>query len=181
VSDVENLRTTGSRIQSILEQFEGLPECRPLEWAEELVRLLTSMYGEGLTRIIEIASQDEAPRGDAFVRRLCDDRLLSSLLLLHELHPDDVRQRVERALHDVGSSLGAGDAHLLELDEQDASVKIRLLSGSSSVQAASETLVRRAIEDAAPEIENVIIDRPLPRTQVQITRKPLAEAVESAR
>jgi hypothetical protein len=173
VSDADNLRATGDRIAQLLEQFESLPDPRAGEWAEELVRLVTSMYGEGLARALELACGPESVAGPALLARLAEDELLASLLLLHGLHPDGMRSRVERALAELGRSLGSSDVRLLDADEEAGSVRVRLLSDHGrAVSASLEQLVRRAIESAAPEVVAIEVERPLPSTPVRLGRRP---------
>ena len=61
---------------------------------EELVQCVMSLYGAGLERVLDTVGPDA-------VRRLADDELVGNLLVLHDLHPDDVDTRVQRALDQV--------------------------------------------------------------------------------
>jgi hypothetical protein len=179
VSDADNLRATGDRIAQLLEQFESLPDPRAGEWAEELVRLVTSMYGEGLARALELACGPESVAGPALLARLAEDELLAGLLLLHGLHPDGMRSRVERALADLEQSLGSSDVRLLDADEEAGSVRVRLLADRGhSVAASLEQLVRRAIESAAPEVVAIEVERPLPSTPVRLGRRPSGDPAQ---
>ena len=146
MSDADNLRATGDRIARLLEQFESLPDPRPAGWAEELLRLVTSMYGEGLTRVLELACGPEPVAGPALLTRLAEDDLLASLLLLHGLHPDAMQRRVERALAGLEGSLGSADVRLLEVDEDEASVRVRLLADHGRA-CVSLTRAARASSD----------------------------------
>jgi hypothetical protein len=169
VSDAKNLRTTGERIEQLLSELEGMPDRRALEHAEELIRLLTDMYGAGLERILDASCGAEPMCGPELLEFLGRDQLVSSLLLLHDLHPESPEARIERALEDLSATLGAGDAHLLEFNETEGSAKIRLLStGGGSAQVATDELVRRAVEKVAPEVERIELVRPLPSSPVRL-------------
>jgi len=173
VSDADNLRATGDRIAKLLEQFESLPDARAAVWAEELVRLVTSMYGEGLTRVLELACGPESLAGPSLLTRLAEDELVANLLLLHGLHPVGMKSRVERALAGLERTLGSGHVRLLDADEEAGSVRVRLLAEhGGSVPASLEQLVRRVIEDAAPEVGVIEVERPLPSTPVRLERRP---------
>ncbi len=173
MSDADNLQATGDRIAKLLEQLEALPDDRAAKWAEELVRLVTSMYGEALTRVLELACGPEPLGGESLLARLADDELVASLLLLHGLHPESLQVRVERALSSLQRSLGSGDVRLLDVDEETGTVRVRLLAGGAgSVPASLEQLVRRTIEDAAPEVGAIEVERPLPSTPVRLGRRP---------
>ena len=74
--------------------------------AEELVRLLLGLYGDGLGHIME-ALAAEGAAGLKIRDRLLADPLVESLLLLHDLHPLDVDARIQRALDRVRPYLGS--------------------------------------------------------------------------
>jgi hypothetical protein len=78
-----DLRAVGDRIEALLDQLESTLEARAWEQVEDVVSLVTQLYGGGLARILELAGDDGALR-----ERLADDDLVASLLLLHDLHPD---------------------------------------------------------------------------------------------
>ncbi|MFF4195859.1 hypothetical protein [Nonomuraea sp. NPDC001831] len=119
------------RIESLLERAEPP--------AVELAQALLDLYGEGLTRIMAAADDDLAAR-------LAADDVVAHLLLLHDLHPIDVRTRVEDALRGTGAEVVAVEGDL---------VRLRLPDDGSSADA-----VRRAVRDAAPEVEQVEIVGP---------------------
>jgi hypothetical protein len=109
--------------------------------AEELVRQLTDLYGDGLTRVVEIL-REQAP--DLLAAIAADDAV-TDLLALHDLHPLDAAARVRRALDRVG-----GDVGYLGLD--GGVVRVWLGGGCSSVPRAT---VEAAVRDAAPELAGV--------------------------
>lgn len=110
---------------------------------------MVDLYGAGLRRIL--ARLDEAA-----VRRLVADDLVASLLLVHGLHPHDVRTRVATALDSVRPYLGShgGDVRLLEVTG-DGVVRLELTGSCRSCPSSSVTLelaVEDAVRAAAPEI-----------------------------
>ncbi len=126
---------------------------------EELLRLVTDLYGGALARVVELA-QEEAP---AVVDRLVDDELVASLLLVHGLHPAAVGARVEDALESVRPFLAQhdGDVELLDLDAEAGAVLLRLLGSCDGCPSSAVTLqgaVERAIREAAPEIVTIDVE-----------------------
>ncbi|WP_372661405.1 NifU family protein [Amycolatopsis kentuckyensis] len=109
--------------------------------AEELVRQLTDLYGEGLARIVAVLREH---RPDLLAAVAADD-LVTGLLALHDLHPHDVATRVRRALAGLG-----GDAGYLGGD--GGVVRLWLDGGCASV---SRSAVEAVVRDAAPEITRV--------------------------
>ena len=117
-----DLRMTGERIDALIEALAagGGPAspARSRERAEELVRVVTDLYGAGLERLLDIA-YESGRLDDELLGLLADDELVASLLLVHGLHPYDVRTRVERALEGVRPYLGShgGDVELLTVTD----------------------------------------------------------------
>ncbi len=135
-------------VERLLEQLEELPE--PARGcALEAVQGLLGLYGEGLRRILERVDDAAA---------LSEDELVATLLLLHDLHPTSVEERVLAALEEVSPYMGShgGGVELVEI--ADGVVRVRL-EGTCSGCAASTVTLKLAIEDAvlkaAPEIHSV--------------------------
>src|ERR1700689_4438302 len=74
---------------------------RARERAEELVRTVVALYGEGLERVLSIVHEASGERSDAVFAQLCEDKLVESLLCLHGLHPIPLEERVQDALASV--------------------------------------------------------------------------------
>ncbi len=163
-----DLRTTGERIDALIEGLAAAPPGpaapgRAREQAEELVRAVTDLYGAGLERLLEIA-YDSGRLDDELLDRLAADELVASLLLVHGLHPYDVRTRVEQALESVRPYLGShgGDVELLDVTDA-GEVQLRLLGSCDGCPSSSVTLelaVQDAIEAAAPEIVSIEVETP---------------------
>jgi Fe-S cluster biogenesis protein NfuA/nitrite reductase/ring-hydroxylating ferredoxin subunit len=151
---------TGERIERLLEaSAAGGPIVR--ERAEELVRLVVELYGAGLERILELAYEAGA-LDDDLLASLAADELVSSLLLVHGLHPYGVEERIERALDGVRPYLGShgGDVRLLGVTEEGV-VRLELLGSCDGCASSSVTLelaVEDAIHAAAPEIVGIEVE-----------------------
>ena len=157
-----DLGATGERIDALLTaSATGGVVAR--ERAEELVRLVTDLYGTGLEQMMEIL-HEAGHLDDDVLRRLASDELVSGLLLVHGLHPYGVEQRVEEALESVRPYLGShgGDVELLDVTDE-GTVRLRLLGSCDGCPSSSVTLklaVEGAIESAAPEVESIEVETP---------------------
>jgi len=153
-SGLDQLSETGERIDSLLSAL-GTSGPMAQQRGEDLVALVTNLYGAGLERLIEVLA--DAGRLDAAaLDALAADELVSGLLLVHGLHPYDVTTRVAAALDSVRPYLGshAGGVELTGVDE--LGIAHLTLEGScngcpSSTVTVSSTL-ERAVLEAAPEV-----------------------------
>jgi Fe-S cluster biogenesis protein NfuA/nitrite reductase/ring-hydroxylating ferredoxin subunit len=150
---------TGERIEELLAALRARGGAAA-DTAEELVRLLVGMYGDGLA-VIMAALAEEGETGRAIVDRLTADPLVEGLLLLHGLHPLDVDERIQRALDRVRPYLGSHAGGVQYLGVRDGVARLRL-EGSCHGCPSSTVTVRLAIEgavqDAAPEVAEVIVE-----------------------
>jgi Fe-S cluster biogenesis protein NfuA len=169
-----SLRAAGDQIEQLLDELEATADTATCARAETLLRLVTELYGAGLARAVELARLVDPAVLDAFV----DDELLASLLVVHDLHPDSVLDRVEAALARVRPLLGAhgGDVELVGIDPDTATVVVRLLGTCDGCPSSAITLqsaVERAITESAPEIVTIEVDAPAPTPPaVAVTLSP---------
>jgi Fe-S cluster biogenesis protein NfuA/nitrite reductase/ring-hydroxylating ferredoxin subunit len=142
---------------------------------DELVSAIIELYGEGLTRIVrELAEQGE----EGLLLRLAGDGVIGSLLLIHDLYPIPLEDRVEEALASVRPYMEShgGDVQLLRLEDGVAHLKlVGHCHGCPASAATLELAIKEALEEAAPdllglEVEGVAEPKPI--------RKPLAMAAQ---
>jgi Fe-S cluster biogenesis protein NfuA/nitrite reductase/ring-hydroxylating ferredoxin subunit len=131
------------RVEALLAEVEGDPK------AQELVLALVELYGEGLARIVATVPDPHA---------LAEDDLVAHLLLLHDLHPVPVEERVRGALEEVKPYMQSHGGGVELVDVEDGVVRLRM-QGSCEGCAASELTLKLAIEDAvqkaAPDVERI--------------------------
>jgi Fe-S cluster biogenesis protein NfuA len=157
MATAQDLRTIGDTIERRLDELRAVADPRLYDRAEELLRLVTELYGAGLARIVDLVGETSP----AILERLVDDELVASLLVVHGLHPDGLTARIEHSLEGVRPFLAqhGGDVELIDVDADAGAVLLRLLGNCDGCPSSAVTLqsaVERAIVEAAPEI--VIID-----------------------
>ncbi len=171
-AEKKNLRAVGDRIEQLLEDMRAAADPRLYGQVEEVLGLVSELYGGGLARIVEVLGENDPQ----LLSRVAHDELIASLLLVHGLHPDDLATRVARALEGVRPMLAGhgGDVELLDIDEAAGAVHLKLLGSCHGCPSSTVTLrlaVETAIAEAAPEI--VIIDVEQPTEEAL----PVGEAV----
>jgi Fe-S cluster biogenesis protein NfuA/nitrite reductase/ring-hydroxylating ferredoxin subunit len=148
------------RVQELQARLDtdGDPATRDL--AEELVSAVVQMYGAGLERIVG-SLLDGGEEGERLAAALAEEELVAALLLIHDLHPVPLKQRVRSALEQVRPYMEShgGDVELLSLEEGVARISLR---GSCSDCAASavtlELAIKQALEEVAPDLEGLEVE-----------------------
>jgi Fe-S cluster biogenesis protein NfuA len=145
------LSESSRRVETLLERFSAFPASTGARTdAEELVRVISALYGECLRRVIARIREQFKGAGDDALERCCDDPLVASLLVTHGLHPVPLERRVERALDALRPALRekGADVELLSVDEDVVAVRV-------DGMADLVPLVEQAIHAAAPEVLEV--------------------------
>ncbi|MFI7416787.1 NifU family protein [Nonomuraea sp. NPDC049684] len=149
-----------ARLLERLEETLGRLESTPgptAETALDAVAILAEVYGEALARVM-----DRAPAGSAVAAALADDELLGHLLVLHDIHPEPLRRRVERALDGLAGALRAQGVEARLADVTDDVARVRLTGGCSSGSEPVRLAVEQAVRAVAPEVETVEVSRAAP-------------------
>jgi len=148
------------RIEELLAGFDAAQTPRRArERAEELVRTVVKLYGDGLERVLTIVHAELGEdRSEPVFARLCEDKLVETLLCLHGLHPIALEQRIEAALQSVLPYIKSHRGNM-EISRIEGDVVYLRLEGScDGCQASATTLklaVERAILERVPEISEV--------------------------
>jgi Fe-S cluster biogenesis protein NfuA/nitrite reductase/ring-hydroxylating ferredoxin subunit len=136
------------RVQELTGRLEDLDDAACRELAEELAGAVVQMYGAGLERIVDLI--DENARD-----RLAADELVAGLLMIHDLYPVPLEERVMQALDSVRPYMESHGGNIELLGFEDGVVKLRLEGSCKSCRASSSTLelaVRHALQEAAPDL-----------------------------
>src|ERR1700691_4825177 len=153
------VRSAGARVEELLDGLRSGPP-GVAQAAEELVSLLVGLYGSGLAAIVEVLGQ-QGEAGAAALAAMADDPRVEGLLLLHDLHPLDVDARIQRALDRVRPSLGSHAGGVQYLGVTDGVARLRLegsCDGCPSSTVTVELAIRGAVEDAAPEVIEGVVE-----------------------
>jgi len=145
------------RVQELQERLESVGDSPTAALADELVSALVQMYGAGLERVMAALYAD-GEAGERVAAALADDELVATLLLIHDLHPTPLADRVAQALDSVRPYMEShgGNVELLSLDHGVA--RINLQGSCSDCSASAVTLelaIKQALEEAAPDLEGL--------------------------
>ncbi|MDT4934756.1 MAG: hypothetical protein QOK11_2648, partial [Pseudonocardiales bacterium] len=107
-----------ARVQELSAQLEAVPDPAARAIAEELSSVIVQMYGAGLERIVELIAEADT---DGLQDALAGDPMVGSLLLIHDLYPVPLEERVVQALDKVRPYMEShgGDVELLGIEDGD--------------------------------------------------------------
>jgi Fe-S cluster biogenesis protein NfuA/nitrite reductase/ring-hydroxylating ferredoxin subunit len=104
------------------------------------------------------------PDADRLLRRMADDDVIKGVLLLHGLHPMDLRSRVEGALESVRPYMRSHGGGVELVGVSGDTVRIRLQGHCQGCPSSLVTLklaVEKAIYEAAPDVSAIEVDDPV--------------------
>ncbi len=154
-----------ARIEELIKAIDTIAEEKIRAQTRELLEALLEMQGSGLERIMEIV-YGSGPAGQETIDELGRDELVSSLLLVHGLHPLDLESRVRNALELVGPRLAehGGSVDLLGVTREGA-VKLRLAGNCHGCPSSLLTLkfsIEEALYAAAPDVTSLEVEGATP-------------------
>ncbi len=149
--DDPTVRQRLTRLDDLLDRIEQVPG-PTADAAMEAIQTLTEVYGEALARVMGHADEE-------LLAHLHDDELICHLLVLHDLDPDPVQRRVERAVAMLRAEVETRGGHVELVGVDDGVARIRLSGGGckscSSSASDLEVAVRESILALAPELRDV--------------------------
>jgi Fe-S cluster biogenesis protein NfuA len=145
------------RVQSLSAAVDELQDARARELAQQLVAAVIAMYGDGLQRIMEaISASREA--GATIVDQLTQDGAVASLLLIHDLYPISLEERVIEALDTVRPYMESHGGNVELLGVQDGVATLELqgsCNGCAASQATLELAIKQALEEHCPDLDEI--------------------------
>lgn len=147
------------RVEKLAARLEQANDPETRAAALQLVQSVIELHGAALQTLIErcVAS----PEGERILDEALQDDLVSSMFLLHNLHPDDLETRVLHGINSVRPYLQShgGDCELVGI--HDGVVRLLLHGSCGSCPSSSLTLknaVEEALFQAAPDIKEIIAE-----------------------
>jgi Fe-S cluster biogenesis protein NfuA/nitrite reductase/ring-hydroxylating ferredoxin subunit len=167
--DRHDVQALSERIDVLLDEVQRRADPALAGKVEELIRAVLALHGAGLEQLLNLLDEPQ-------VRQLVEDDLVAGLLLLHDLHPDDVATRIQGALDSVRPYLGshAGGIDYLGIDD-DGVVHLRLQGSCDGCPGSTATVrltVENAVLDAAPEAVAVDVAGMVKEPQSLLTIEP---------
>jgi Fe-S cluster biogenesis protein NfuA/nitrite reductase/ring-hydroxylating ferredoxin subunit len=153
--EISALNEQSLHIQQLLEDIDSLPDQNVKRITQECVQEILSFYGHGLERILKIISNGNSSAAKDIYNNLIEDTFVSGLLLIHELHPLDLRTRLHLALEKVRPYIDGHGGSVEIVSLENGIAKIKLSGSCKTCPSSSSTLelgIRQSIEEICPDL-----------------------------
>ena len=138
------------------------------------------MYGDGLRRIVEVIGEAREA-GETILDALAQDGAVASLLLIHDLYPVPLHERVLEALDTVRPYMEShgGNVELLGIEDGVARLALQgSCHGCAASRATLELAIKQALDEHAPDLVGLevagVAEAPRPRTRSRCSTAPAA-------
>lgn len=152
-----------AHVDTLVGELERLPDLASRALVEELLSTVLDLHGEALSRMLDVLGPRGEPAADQLLERMAADDVIRGVLLLHGLHPLDLRSRVEGALESVRPYMRSHGGGVELLDVIGDTVRIRLEGHCKTCPSSTVTLklaVEKAIYEAAPDVATIEVVEP---------------------
>ncbi len=155
-----DFRERVQRIGALLQEIEGIADPSVRATTKELVQALIDLHGTALAQAMEMVSA-AGELGMGLIDQLGRDPMVSSVLVLHGLHPEALDGRVLQAIERLKPKLRKQGCEIELMDLSEGAVRLRVLTGEHACGSTANTVratVEGAIYDAAPDITVLTIE-----------------------
>jgi len=160
VTDDRDFRDDMQRIGGLVQEIESIADPAVRASTKDLVQLLMDLHGAALAKALDIVADAGEP-GMNIIDRLGRDSLVSSVLILYGLHPEDLESRVVRAVDKLRPQLRKQGCEVELLGVNDGVIRLRAETGSHTCGSTAKTVrasLEGAIYDAAPDMTSLVIE-----------------------
>ena len=148
------------RISGLVNELDAIVDPAARSAAKQLIQLLMELHGTALERMLELTFAWGEP-GERLIDELGQDSLVSSLLVLYGLHPEDLETRVARAVERLKPSLRKQGAELEIISMNNSVVRLKAAVNGHACGSTTQALkatVEEGIYEAAPDASEIVIE-----------------------
>jgi Fe-S cluster biogenesis protein NfuA len=160
VGDGKDFRQDIQRIGGLVQEIESIADPAIRATTKDLVQSLMDLHGAALEKALEIVAET-GETGMSIIDRLGRDSLVSSVLILYGLHPEDLESRVVKAVDRVRQQLRKQGCEVELLGVNDGAIRMRVETGSHTCGSTAKTVqatLEAAMYDAAPDLTSLVIE-----------------------
>ena len=160
MADGKDFREEMQRIGGLVQEIEAIADPAVRAATKGLVQSLMDLHGAALEKALDIVAETGEP-GLEIIDRLGRDSLVSSVLILYGLHPEDLETRVVKAVERVRPQLRKQGCEVELLGINDGAIRLRVETGSHTCGSTAKTVhaaLEGAIYDAAPDLTSLTVE-----------------------
>ncbi len=160
MADGKDFREDMQRIGGLVQEIESIADPAVRATAKNLMQSLMDLHGAALEKALDIVAEAGEP-GMNIIERLGRDSLVSSLLILYGLHPEDIETRVVKAVERVRPQLRKQGCEVELLGAENGVIRLRAETGSHTCGSTAKTVqstLEGAMYDAAPDLTSLVIE-----------------------
>ena len=160
MAEGNDFRQDVQRIGGLVQEIELIADPAVRAATKALVQSLMDLHGAALEKALEIVAAAGEP-GMSIIDRLGRDPLVSSVLVLYGLHPEDLESRVVKAVDRIRPQLRKQGCEIELLGVDDGAIRLRVENGSHTCGSTAKTVqaaLEGAMYDAAPDLSSLVIE-----------------------
>ena len=160
MAESRDFKSDIQRIGGLVQEIDSIADPALRATTKDLVQSLMDLHGAALEKALDIVADAGEP-GIGIIDRLGRDSLVSSVLILYGLHPEDIESRVVKAVDRVRPQLRKQGCELELLGVSDGVIRLRVETGSHTCGSTAKTVqatLEGAIYDAAPDLASLVIE-----------------------
>ncbi len=152
----------GNELQALLSAMEAIPDAGARSTARDLVRAVMLLHGQGLTDLLAIVREAGSQSAQTLLPKFAANPKVCGLLLLHDLHPQDLPTRVAQAVDRLRPHLGVLGVRADLAGVEDGVVRVVVATaGQKTPRPAADDLrgqIEAAVLAVAPDVAAIVID-----------------------
>lgn len=160
MADSKDFRGDIQRIGGLVQELESIADPAVRSATKDLVHSLMDLHGAALEKALEIVAEAGEP-GMSIIDRMGRDSLVSSVLILYGLHPEDIEIRVVKAVDRIRPQLRKQGCEVELLGVNDGAIRLHVETGSHTCGSTGKTIqatLEGAMYDAAPDLVSLVIE-----------------------
>jgi Fe-S cluster biogenesis protein NfuA len=160
VAESKDLREDIQRIGGLVQEIESIADPAVRAATKHLVQSLMDLHGAAFEKTLDIVAEAGDP-GMNIIDRLGRDSLVSSVLILYGLHPEDIESRIAKAVDKVRPQLRKQGCEVELLSSAGGAIRLHVETGSHTCGSTGKTVqaaLEGAMYDAAPDLTSLVIE-----------------------
>jgi Fe-S cluster biogenesis protein NfuA/nitrite reductase/ring-hydroxylating ferredoxin subunit len=156
------------RIVRLTAELERVPDPTARRLAEDLSAAVLELHADALERLLDMLDEDGRWKAG-------QDPAIGSVLLIHDLHPEPLEERVLQALEQVRPYMASHGGDVLLLGIEDGVARLRLVGSCDGCGASASTLelaVEKALEETAPDLLGIEVEGAVRLTGTELPMAP---------